>query len=95
MQLELVKYVLPNELIAYFELVDIKEESEVLHLYLNELNIIPPEYAGLGLSCNGFYDESTVKDFPLRDKKVLLHVRRRRWVDDAGKSYFRSWELAS
>lgn len=95
MQLELLKHVLPKKIVEYFELVDIKEAPGVLHLYLNELNIIPPGYAGLGLSCNGFYDESTVKDFPPRDKKVLLHVRRRRWVDDAGKSCSRSWELTA
>jgi transposase len=36
-----------------------------------------------------------IKDFPLRDKKVVLHVRRRRWVDDAGKSYSRCWDLVA
>jgi hypothetical protein len=95
MQLDLIKYVLPHEVADYFELVDIKEEPEVLHPYLDELNIIPPEYTGLGLSGNGFYDESAITDFPLRDRKVLLHVRRRRWVDAAGKSYSRSWKLTA
>ena len=44
---------------------------------------------------NGFYEESTIKDFPLRDKKVVLHVRRRRWKDKEGKSYSRQWELTA
>ena len=49
----------------------------------------------MSLSANGFYEASTIKDFPLRDKKVVLHVRRRRWVDKAGKSYSREWELVA
>jgi hypothetical protein len=92
---ELIKYVLPHEVIDYFELIDIKIEEEALHLYLDELNIVPKVYEQLSLSSNGFYEESLIKDFPLRDKKVLLHVRRRRWVDETGKSYSRDWDLVA
>ena len=92
---ELLSYVLPKELIASFELVDLQEKEEVLHLYLDEYNIVPEEYQALSLSPNGFYEESTLKDFPLRDKKVVLHIRRRRWIDAQGKSYSRSWDLAA
>jgi hypothetical protein len=92
---ELTKYVLPLELVDSFELVSIEENMETLHLYLEEYNIIPVEYELLDLSPNGFYQESTVKDFPLRDKKVVLHIRRRRWTDNAGKSYSRTWDLTA
>jgi hypothetical protein len=81
--------------VNYFELSDIKTVGEELHLYLDELNIVPMEYEQISLSSNGFYEESLIRDFPLRDKKVLLHVRRRRWVDETGKSYFRDWDLAA
>jgi hypothetical protein len=76
-------------------LIAIKKEGEVLHLYLDELNVISEEYAYLQLSGNGFSASSTIKDFPLRDKKVLLHVRRRRWVDSSGKSYSGTWDLTA
>ena len=66
-----------------------------MHLYLDECNIIPQEYEKLSLSANGFYEESLIKDFPLRDKKVVLHIRRRRWIDEAGKSYSRRWDLVA
>ncbi|KAA6312612.1 hypothetical protein EZS27_036485 [termite gut metagenome] len=82
---ELVKCVLPSELIDYFELLDIKKEGAILHFHLDELPVIPSEYSHLNLSGNGFYASSTLKDFPLRDKKVLLHVWRRHWVDESGK----------
>jgi hypothetical protein len=68
---ELVRYVLPKEIVDYFELESIREENATLHLYLDELNVIPTEYSSLSLLANGFYAESTIKDFPLRDKKVI------------------------
>ncbi|MDR1454537.1 MAG: hypothetical protein LBJ01_02690, partial [Tannerella sp.] len=68
---ELIKYVLPKKVINYFELSDIKTVGEELHLYLDELNIVPGEYEQISLSSNGFYEESLIRDFPLRDKKVL------------------------
>jgi hypothetical protein len=91
----LIEYVLPPEIVHYFDLVDLKEEVETLHIYLDEKNIVPEGYSGIALSSNGFYAESQVKDFPLRDKKVLLHIRRRRWVDAQGKSYSRDWDLTA
>ena len=92
---ELVSYVLPQEFVDYFELIDLQERGGALHLYLEECDEIPEEYKGLELYSNGFYAESTIKDFPLRDRKVVLHIRRRRWLDAAGKSYSRQWELAA
>jgi len=93
--ISLAKYVIPKELLEYFELTNIQEAGEVLHFHFDELNIVPEEYSGLHLSANGFYEESTIKDFPLRDRKVILHIRRRRWVDDVGKSYSRAWDLVA
>jgi hypothetical protein len=92
---ELLGYVLPKETVDYFDLVRLHEEGGTLHFYLDERNVIPEEYRGLSLSSNGFYEASTVKDFPLRDKKVILHIRRRRWVDEAGNSYSRHWDLVA
>jgi len=92
---ELLRYVLPSEIVDRFDLVDLQEQGETLHLYLDECQIIPEEYQELCLFPNGFYEESTLKDFPLRDKKVVLHIRRRRWVDAQGNSYSRRWDLAA
>jgi hypothetical protein len=92
---ELAKYVIPKELLECFDLVDIQEEGEILHFHFDELNVIPSEYEGLGLFPNGFYADSMIKDFPLRDRKVILHIRRRRWVDEVGKSYSRDWALVA
>jgi len=92
---ELLQYVLPQDVVDTFDLVDMQECEETLHFYLDECNIPPDEYKDLTLSPNGFYEAATIQDFPLRDKKVVLHVRRRRWVDNDGKSYSRQWNLAA
>jgi len=92
---ELLRYVLPKEVVDSFDLVNLHKEEETLHLFLDECNIIPEEYKEMSLLPNGFYEESTLKDFPLRDKKVVLHIRRRRWVDKAGNSYSRRWDLVA
>ena len=93
--LSLIRYVLPSEIVDFFDLVDLQEKEGSLHLYLDECNSIPAEYKSLSLFPNGFHEESTLKDFPLRDRKVILHLRRRRWTDVDGKSYSRRWDLAA
>lgn len=92
---KLLKYVLPSEMSDHFEIEKIEELADGLHFYMEEKNIVPEENDSLGLVSNGFYSMSSLTDFPLRDKKVTLHVRRRRWMDKDGKSYSRQWELAA
>jgi hypothetical protein len=53
---ELLKYVLPEEIVDYFELVEIKKSGEELHLHLDEKPVPPPEYAHIELSGNGLCD---------------------------------------
>ena len=35
---------------------------------------------------NGFTEETVFSDFPVRDNKLTLHIRRRRWLTPDGKS---------
>ena len=42
----------------------------------------------------GFYEPVVVQDFPIRGKKLFLHVRRRRWVvKDENRYVSRDWKL--
>ena len=36
------------------------------------------------LISNGFTEPTLINDFPIRDRKVVLHIRRRRWLDAEG-----------
>lgn len=96
--LSFLKFTLPEQLLEYFELTSHSQEKEekgaTLHLYLQEVNTIPTEYSTLKLSSKGFFEEVTIQDFPIRGQKVLLHIKRRRWLnEDTGKVVFRNWTL--
>ena len=67
---ELLKLLLPEYLINYLEVVNFEEKST-----------IPNERSTLPLCSKGFHHELTVDDFPLREKSVKLHIKRRRWTD--------------
>ena len=41
---ELIKLLLPEIIVEYFELTSYQKEQEILHLYLEEINSIPKEY---------------------------------------------------
>ncbi|NLZ72654.1 MAG: transposase [Bacteroidales bacterium] len=90
----LARIILPEEIIDNFDIVDIEEKSEVLHILLDEQAVYPEGYTEDTISPNGFLPSSSIFDFPIRDRKVVLHLRRRRWVEKhTGKSLSRSWEI--
>jgi hypothetical protein len=79
---ELIKLLLPEIIVEYFELTSYKKGDEVLHIYLKEINSIPKEHQQNKLSSKGFFDEITVQDFPIRGHQVYLHITRRRWLNE-------------
>jgi transposase len=96
MYMRVVKLLLPAELSEYFEIVDVDEVNGNVHLYLEEQALCPDGYESDQLSPNGFYAESVIRDFPIRDKGVYLHVKRRRWIEKrTGKSVSKDWELVA
>ncbi|WP_294301962.1 transposase [uncultured Chryseobacterium sp.] len=91
---ELLKLLLPEYLISYFEIVRFEEKDKLLHIYFEEKSTVPKEFSSLHLQSKGFHDEITVDDFPLRGKSVKLHIKRRRWTDvKSGKILQRDWKL--
>lgn len=95
-QLELLKLFLPEILVEHFDLIKSKIEGETLHLYFEEQNKAPVEHASKVLISKGFHDEITVQDFPLRGKKVFLHIKRRRWTEKQTNLIVqRDWNLVS
>ena len=87
-QLEiLASIVLPSEILDYFEIVSVEQTSSEIHIHLDEL--MPPCLSGdAHFESKGFMEPVNVTDFPIRDHKVILVVRRRRWTDmRTGKSF--------
>ena len=93
---ELVKLLLPEGLVDYFDVTKIHTDSKEIWIYLEELNILPQEYTNQKLVSKGFLPESSIQDFPLRGKPVVLFIKRRRWLNtDTGELVSRNWNLVA
>ena len=95
MNLELAKYLFPEGVLEYFDIVSHKEEGEKVHFYLEEKNVLPEEYKSEIARSKGFMTEIKVEDFPLRGKPVILHIKRRRWTLENGLIIKRDWKLVA
>ena len=63
---------------------------------MDELNIKPSIYEKEKLISKGFHDTVIINDFPIRDKAMFLHVRRRRWlVESSGMVVSRDWDAVA
>ena len=83
----LASYFLPEGVLEYFEVTDFAtqrtKDKEVLyttelHIYLDERDNRTPDMEGS--VSDGFGEESCLLDYPARDKKAVLHIRRKRWT---------------
>ena len=89
----LVKLLLPSELFDYFEITKLIIADRTVTVFLDERDIKPSDYSGQKLSSKGFHSESIIQDFPIRNKAVFLHLRRRRWlIESTGKVVSRDWD---
>ncbi len=89
----LLKLLLPEEIFEYFDIVQIETGEKEIHVHLEEKAIKPEGYELVKLISKGFYNESVIQDFPLRDKAMFLHVKRRRWFSEStGKTVERDWD---
>jgi hypothetical protein len=90
----LVTYLLPEGILEYFVLTSISNDSEGLKIRLEERNLPPMGYSSSELESKGFYDEISIQDFPIRNRKAFLCIKRRRWtVLSTGDVISRDWQL--
>ena len=89
---QLAHLVLPKEILDNFDIVKIEtDESDIdamsLTIHLDErMNAYLQKSEDY--ESKGFMDSVEVTDFPIRDHKVILVLRRRRWIDTrTGKSF--------
>lgn len=89
----LIKLLLPWEIFEYFDIVQVDSIENEVHIHLDEKAIKPEGYELVKLISKGFHPPAIVQDFPLRDKAVFLHVRRRRWFSESTEKIVeRDWE---
>jgi hypothetical protein len=78
---DLLSLLLPELLVNHFEITAFKTENKDIHISFIENKTTPKEETNRILVGNGFHDELTIQDFPLRGKTVFVHIKRRSWRD--------------
>jgi len=92
----LLAYFLPEGILAYFEIIEVKESKEILTLVLEEKPLSDEEQSQKRLHSKGFYPTAHIQDFPIRSKACYLEVKRRRWINiDTHELYSRDWNLVA
>ena len=91
-----LSFFLPEGMIDWFEVVHMTEENNpgttiadklynrILNIYLDERDNRSEDQ--MVLKPNGFTEATVIEDYPIRNRKVLLHVRRRRYLDADGRN---------
>lgn len=83
----LAQIVLPSQLLDYFTITGVEQITTEIHIRLDE-NMHAELSNDVHFESKGFMDAVNVTDFPIRDHKVILRIRRRRWTDTrTGKSF--------
>jgi len=77
---DFAELLLPEGILTYYDLIDFNKEGENISIYLSEKAEIPIAYKNEKYRLNGFLPEVTIKDFPIREYKVQLKIKRRRWL---------------
>jgi len=84
----LAECLLPEKMLDWFDLTSVrvqqKDDTKLVYIYLDENDLTPDDRDDL--RPNGFTRECVFHDFPIRGHEVLLHIRRRRWMDPENKN---------
>lgn len=83
----LAQVVLPSQILEYFIVVGVEQTPTEIHISLDE-RMNEELSSDVHFESKGFMEAVNVTDFPIRDHKVILRIRRRRWSDTrTGKSF--------
>lgn len=92
----LIGMLFPKDITEHFRIVHIESLPTVMVVHFEEKDEYHDAEVGHEYERNGFYESSRINDFPIRDKKVTLVVKRRRWLDKTtGKSVGNRYELTA
>lgn len=83
----LAQVVLPSQILEYFAVVGVEQTPKEIRISLDE-RMNEELSSDVHFESKGFMETVSVTDFPIRDHKVILKIRRRRWLDTrTGKSF--------
>lgn len=76
----LAQVVLPKSILEYFEIRKVESDESLIQIHLDE-KMNKELQSDVHFESKGFITPVTITDFPIRDHKVCLILRRRRWLD--------------
>ena len=83
----LAALVLPTQILEFFTIVSVRKVGSEFHISLDE-RMDKTLADDANFESKGFMEAVNIIDFPIRDHKVILKIRRRRWTDlRTGKSF--------
>ena len=83
----LATIVLPSQILDYFNIAGVEQTATEIYFSLDE-KMSPQLSQDPNYESKGFMESVNITDFPIRDHKVILRIRRRRWTDSrTGKSF--------
>ena len=92
----LIGNLFPREITDHFEIVHIDPLPGILVVHFEEKDEFHEAEEGHEYERNGFYEPARINDFPIRDRKVTLVVKRRRWIDrTTGRSVGNRYDLTA
>lgn len=74
-----MRLILPEEIFEFFDVLKVDVYEKEVHLFVDEKNVLPDGLQKGEYQSKGFYPEAIIQDYPLRDKAVFIHARRRKW----------------
>ena len=84
-----LKLLAPEEILKFFELIEIKEGSTSNELYFEEKKeLIPIALKGQETVLDGFCNPLSLLNFPLKAKPTYLVLKRRRWKQKGGIEHY-------
>ena len=92
---EALKLIIPEDILAFFELTQVKEHKERIELILTEKQeLVPAILKGKQAVLNGYWNPMELQTFPLKGKACYLKLLRRKWKESGGvKSYGNSYHF--
>jgi hypothetical protein len=94
-QSHLCSLIVPQEILASFDIDSIEEKEEDLFINLTEKSTIVPN-TGNDLVLNGFMNPLELNSFPIVGKRCFLRLKRRKWKlrgSDGSSSYTNTYDF--
>lgn len=93
--LSLAQIVLPIEVLESFDITQVDSTDTEIHIHLDE-KMYDSLRSDVHFESKGFIPPVSITDFPIRDHRVILLLRRRKWLDiRTGKSFILPLEIAA